>query len=128
MNGTQHEKRQALGAIGRLLSTSNVGIMQGIIDAKGLLKKLVELLRENAEEHLTEAVLLVIGNLTGAFTAQTQAVIDAGALPEIVNLIKPYLGFGIQNLAVWAIGNIAVDSDALRNMVFEVGAIKPILE
>ena len=55
-----------------------------------------------------------------------QYVVSAGALPVLINCLQDPES-KIVDQAVWAIGNIAGDSPALRDMVLQLGGIAPLL-
>lgn len=65
-------------------------------------------------------------NVVAGTSAQTQTVVDAGAVPILVKLITSS-NLNIREQAVWALGNIAGDGPILRDLVLCSGIVPPML-
>lgn len=126
MTGTQEEKINGLENVRKLLSTEKNPPIQAVINANGLLARIIEMLYNNNEKIQFEASW-ILTNLVSGTSAQTRVVVDAGVLPPLINHIKSSNEI-LQEQAVWAIGNIAGDSTALRDKVLEAEALPLILE
>ncbi|KAH8755410.1 armadillo-type protein [Diaporthe sp. PMI_573] len=64
--------------------------------------------------------------LINGSAAQTRVVVQAGAVPILVELFASP-DPDVHNLAVWALGNIAGHSPQYRDYVLSCGALKPLL-
>lgn len=65
-------------------------------------------------------------NIASGNSDQTAAVIEAGAIPKLVALL-PSTYKQVSEQAVWALGNIAGDGAATRDMVLEHNAMVMLL-
>ncbi|OAG32157.1 importin subunit alpha-2 [Nematocida displodere] len=68
----------------------------------------------------------VLTNISSGNNLQTMAVIKSGAVKHLVGLLLMN-NEEIQDQGVWALGNIAGDCEAARDIVINAGATEPIL-
>merc|ERR1711904_443823 len=68
----------------------------------------------------------VLTNIASETSDNTYAVVESGAVPIFCQLLKCN-NAQVKEQAVWAIGNIAGDSPACRDLVLNTGALKPML-
>lgn len=85
---------------------------------KGLLPRLVQLLDRNDNTTIQFEVSWVLTNICSGTTQHTKAVVDAGAVPKLVQLLQsPDLKVCEQ--ALWALGNIIGDGPYFRDFVID---------
>ncbi|KAK9139154.1 hypothetical protein Scep_008835 [Stephania cephalantha] len=92
----------------------------------GVVPKFVEFLRRNEFPQLQHEAAKVLANIASGASEQTRVVIDAGAVPMFVKLLVSS-NYGVQIQALWALGNVAGDSAACRDLVLDCGALMPLL-
>ncbi|CAF1168305.1 unnamed protein product [Rotaria sordida] len=66
-------------------------------------------------------------NIASGNSQQTQAVVDANALPYLLRLLHS-IHSNVCEQAVWAIGNLIGDGSRLRDYAIELGVIQPLIE
>ncbi|CAF1102713.1 unnamed protein product [Rotaria sp. Silwood1] len=66
-------------------------------------------------------------NIASGNTHQTQAVVNADALPYLLRLLHSTYS-NVCEQAVWAIGNLIGDGSRLRDYAIELGVISPLIE
>ncbi|KAG9046216.1 Importin subunit alpha-4 [Tulasnella sp. UAMH 9824] len=69
----------------------------------------------------------IVSNIASGTSEQTATVVEAGAIPKLVAMF-PTDVTGVQENALWALGNIGGDCEEFREMVVEVGGIQPPLD
>lgn len=126
MKGTRSQQLMGTEVVRKMLSAKDPPIQQ-VIDADGLVAKFVEFLSVDEHPKLQFEAAWVIINVASGTSEQTNAVIEAGALPPLIKLVKS-TSSELQEQAVWAIGNIAGDSPGLRDLVLSLGLLEPLLQ
>lgn len=97
-----------------------------IVIQSGVVPTLVNFMNENQPEMLQLEAAWALTNIASGTSAQTQVVVDAGAVPLFIQLL--YTGsVELQEQAIWALGNVAGDSTSYRDYVLQCSAMEPIL-
>jgi hypothetical protein len=100
--------------------------IQDVIDA-GCIPPLVAALRRDDAPSLQFEAEWALTNVASGTTSQTAAVVDAGAIRELVRLLRA-TSTDVVEQAVWALGNIAGDGPMFRDQVLAAEALTPILQ
>ncbi len=69
----------------------------------------------------------VLTNVASGTTAQTQIVMDKGAIPWFCKILRSNIA-ELREQAIWALGNISGDSAVNRNIALKHGALQPLLK
>ncbi|KAK6112936.1 hypothetical protein QQG55_49640 [Brugia pahangi] len=100
------------------------GQIDAVLQTPALLERLIELL---AEKRAMPAALRALGNLVVGDDAQTQAVLNAGLLPRMMELFGPMMPINQKHEIMWILSNIAAGSQRQIDLLFETNDIVEIL-
>lgn len=92
--------------------------------ATGVVAILARLLQHHAMPELQFEAAWALTNI--ASTEETQAVVDAGVVPTMVQLMQANTP-DVREQCIWCLGNIAGDSPKARDAVLAAGALEPML-
>ncbi|XP_067007914.1 importin subunit alpha-3 [Anabrus simplex] len=109
----------------KLLSSDRNPPIDALIES-GILPILVRCLECHDNPSLQFEAAWALTNIASGTSAQTQAVVTAGAVPLFLTLLRS----SHQNVceqAVWALGNIIGDGPQLRDYVISLGVVHPLL-
>lgn len=117
-----------------LLSVEGSPPVQTVIDS-GILPRFVEILDVNylkknlppgANDDIVDRIRVesawVITNIAAGTSEQTNAVLKAGTLPYLINMLYETKELVVDQ-AVWALGNIAGDSEKTRDAILNAGGL-----
>ncbi|XP_045610371.1 importin subunit alpha-4 isoform X2 [Procambarus clarkii] len=115
----------AVQAARKLLSSDRNPPIDDLIQS-GILPILVKCLEGTDHPSLQFEAAWALTNIASGTSRQTQAVVQAGAVPLFLKLLHS----SSQNVceqAVWALGNIIGDGPQLRDYVISLGVVQPLL-
>ncbi|CAF2631363.1 unnamed protein product [Rotaria sp. Silwood2] len=92
-----------------------------------LLPILVQCLSYDQYPDLQFEAAWALTNIASGNSQQTQAVVNANALPYLLRLLHSTYS-NVSEQAVWAIGNLIGDGSRLRDYAIELGVIQPLIE
>lgn len=112
------------------LSDGDEEHIEAVVSEHGVLARMLELVASDsrAREAIRAPALRTVGNLVTGSDAQTQVVIDAGALPLLKQLLDSTRQ-GVRKEAMWALSNVAAGtSGQIQAMLDEPGLMVMVLE
>ncbi|XP_071454203.1 importin subunit alpha-3 [Hetaerina americana] len=109
----------------KLLSSDRNPPIDALINS-GILPSLVYCLECHENPALQFEAAWALTNIASGTSAQTNAVVNAGAVPLFLQLLHSP-NHSVCEQAVWALGNIIGDGPALRDLVINLGVVQPLL-
>lgn len=109
----------------KLLSSDRNPPIDALISS-GILPILVQCLENHENPALQFEAAWALTNIASGTSAQTQAVVGAGAVPLFLQLLHSSHQTVCEQ-AVWALGNIIGDGPGLRDYVINLGVVQPLL-
>jgi HEAT repeat protein len=109
----------------KLLSIEKHPPIQEVIES-GVIPRLIQFLGQDQTPNLQFEAAWALTNIASGTSEHTHVVINHGAVPIFVQLLSSS-NDDVREQAVWALGNIAGDSPACRDLVLRAGALVPLM-
>lgn len=119
------EQLQAVQSARKLLSSDRNPPIDPLIES-GILPILVRCLDQHNNPSLQFEAAWALTNIASGTSAQTQAVVAAGAVPLFLQLLLSSQP-NVCEQAVWALGNVIGDGPVPRDYVIKLGVVEPLL-
>ncbi|KAG8925234.1 Importin alpha subunit (Karyopherin alpha subunit) (Serine-rich RNA polymerase I suppressor protein) [Tulasnella sp. 417] len=123
-----HLQLESVSKVAQLLRSKNHSpdvLLQAVVDS-GLLPNVINMLSSPDAALVSEATLVLL-NITLGTSQQTSAAVSAGAIPNLLAASASEVE-GVAHNALLALGNIAGDSDELRDAFLEKRGYGPALK
>lgn len=108
----------------KILSVENNPPVREVLSS-GVLPAFVQMLQLNDKPRVQFEAAWALTNI--ASTEETKAIVDAGAVPFMAQLLSSP-DAEVREQVAWCLGNISGDSPALRDVVLSSGAMQPLLQ
>uniref|UniRef100_H0VQS0 Importin subunit alpha n=1 Tax=Cavia porcellus TaxID=10141 RepID=H0VQS0_CAVPO len=112
---------QATQAIRKMVSRERNPPLKMIVES-GVIPRIVEFLKSSHHPCLQFEAAWTLTNIASGTSDQTQAVVEGGAIPPLVELLSSP-STTVCEQAVWALGNIAGDGPKFRDIVISSNVI-----
>lgn len=118
-------KLQAVQRARKMLSSDRNPPIDSLMES-GILPILVQSLQCDDDTQLQFEAAWALTNIASGTSAQTKAVVEAGAVPYFLQLLHSKQQ-NVCEQAVWALGNVIGDGPGLRDYVIQLGVVQPLL-
>jgi importin subunit alpha-1 len=116
---------EGVQGIRKLLSIERNPPIQQVLES-GILPQLVAFLTSESSQLVFESCW-ALTNIASGNSAQTNAVVNSGAVPLVIQLLKTSQDDDVKEQAVWFLGNAAGDSTKSRDLLLNMGVLDAIL-
>ncbi|KAG9042484.1 Importin alpha subunit (Karyopherin alpha subunit) (Serine-rich RNA polymerase I suppressor protein) [Tulasnella sp. UAMH 9824] len=125
-----HLRLESVKKVGQLLRSktrSADATVRSVVDS-GLLPNIIDILSSSDPALVSEASWIIL-NVTLGTSQQTSAAVSEGAIPQLLQVAASASNVeDVRHNALLSLGNIAGDSDALRDVFLEKRAFRPALD
>ncbi len=118
---------ESLTTIRRLISIATNPPIDLVTERPDVMARMVEALGPHHDTRLIYESAWAISNIASGSEEQTSAIVKAGCIEPLVELLMLELAPEVTEQALWALGNVAGDVVKHRNAVHAAGAMQPAL-